>query len=58
MSSVPPRDSALLMLFGGTRDTTSDILDCLAVHCPIKQEVGRDIMYTVTLSGAMFLCKC
>jgi hypothetical protein len=56
--SVPPRESALLMLIGVTRDTTSDILDCLDVQCPIKQEVGWDIIYIGTLSGVMFLYEC
>jgi hypothetical protein len=55
---VPPRDSALLMLLGGTRDTTSDILHCLDVQCPIKQEVGWDRMYIDTLSEVMFLFEC
>jgi hypothetical protein len=52
---VSPRESSLLMLLGRTRNKTLDVLDCLDIQCPIKQDVGWDGMYIGTLSGVMFL---
>jgi hypothetical protein len=36
--SIPPRESALLMLLGGTRDTASDIFDCLMFNVQLNKK--------------------